>query len=119
MRASDEEVFTLDDVVTNGSDMVGRILKFELLNEQVFVTTTWSGVGMNLDSLEKLDKLPSKFQLGDNVLIDQVGIQVPLAWVIKVHFMRSGVQYDLQLYAGPKKSARMYNVDEGILTGKE
>jgi predicted RNA-binding protein len=114
-RHFDSEVFTLDDLVTNGSQMVGRIKSFDYLNDKIFVETTWSGVGMNLDSLVKLHKLPSRFQFGDVVKIDLENFKIGRAWVIKVHFTKDKVQYDLELYLGAKSKTRLYNIDAAFV----
>lgn len=114
-RHVDGEIFTIGDRVTNGTDMVGAIREFGFLNDSLFVTTSWSGVGMNLDSLVKVPVLPSRFQTGDTVSIKFKKLSVPLAYVIKVHFTHKKVQYDLEINLSGKASTRLYNVDENIV----
>lgn len=77
MRHSDNEVFTIGDFVTNGTKMRGKILSFSFLNDQVFVETDWSKVGMNLDSIVKID---DERELGlvlfGNYLLKRYGVMV-------------------------------------------
>lgn len=75
LRKSDGEVFTINDVVTNGTPMKGKITGFNITVSEIkgevnmWVTHTWSGVGMALQNLKKLMALPSLHQFGDPVLV--------------------------------------------------
>lgn len=55
-RDWDEEVFSIDDLVTNGTKMIGNITGFEYLEGKIYVQHTWSGIGMNLGSLQKVQQ---------------------------------------------------------------
>lgn len=124
-RVRDKEIFTIGDFVTNGTQMRGRIRGFELLGENIFVSHTWSGIGMNLDSLSKIleDDLPSQFQLNQVVIFGKnEECKLQYATIRGVHFYRGTVKYDLGLWIGdgsidnPEKETRIYNVDEEVLT---
>ncbi len=72
---SDGKSFKVGDLVSNGTQMRGRIKGFEVfLNEEnglltVFVNHTWSGVGMGLEDIHHIQELPCKYQFGDPVLL--------------------------------------------------
>lgn len=118
-RISDSETFTIGDRVTNGTQMTGNITEFGLLNGQIFVETTWSKVGMNLDSLSKVIKLPSRYQPGDQCKVEYFQQAVfPHCWVHKVHFSNSKVFYDLNVMMsveGRSQSFRLYNVESDFV----
>lgn len=61
-REWDEEIFSIGDRVTNGTKMVGDITGFEFLEGKIFVNHTWSGVGMNLGSLQKVKAESSTYR---------------------------------------------------------
>jgi hypothetical protein len=122
-RESDGEIFSIGDEVTNGTQMQGVITGFEFLENSVYVTHTWSGVGMNLGSLQKIIQLPSQFQINQVVKVrfqkDDKGLT---ATVRSVHFHRGKVKYDLGLWLGdgsvddPERETRIYNVDSEFLS---
>lgn len=129
-RLPDNEVFTIGDFVTNGTKMKGEITEFSLHNGTVFVTTTWSGVGMDLDSLKREVELPSAFAINQVVQMkfqhvsDKEGESIKTVWatgtVKGVHFFASakGVteKYDIDLwYDGGNTSYRVYNVSLNLL----
>lgn len=114
-RESDSEVFTIGDRVTNGTQMTGKITGFEFLEGYVYVNHTWSGVGMDLDSLSKVNELPSKHQIGDKVTlaINQAPNRVCslIVYVINVHFFENKVKYDLEVPLQKGDTTRFYNID--------
>lgn len=115
-RFSDEKIFTIGDTVTNGTQMIGQITSFEMLDGEVFVRHTWSGVGMNLDSLTKIIKLPSRHQVGDKVkfsITQNFGDNpYPFTAEIKaVHFYVGKVKYDLEIPIEDESPTRIYNID--------
>lgn len=115
-RESDQEIFTIGDAVTNGTKMKGTITSFEILEDDIFVNHTWSGVGMNLDSLKKADQIPSQHQIGDMVkfLINQNFGDNPYpftAEVKAVHFYAGKVKYDLEIPIVDESPTRIYNID--------
>ncbi len=129
-RIHDGESFTIGDYVTNGTKMKGCIEKFEysFKTDQVFVFTDWSGIGMNLNSLQHTMKLPSAHQIGHKVWL-RFGDEATLkdCEVIKVHFSESKVLYDVEVSGmydkayqkkgEPQKWAtRLYNVDSCFVT---
>lgn len=118
-RISDGEVFTIGNYVTNGTKMKGSIERFSysFKDDMVFVYTDWSGVGMNLDSLQHTTKLPSKHQIGHPVtVVFHPAKMLRDCEVIKVHFTESKVLYDLELMYhdnnGKKCFTRLYNIEE-------
>ena len=123
VQRSDGEIFTIGDRVTNGTQMTGNITEFGLLNGQIFVTTTWSGVGMNLDSLSKVIKLPSRYQAGDLCKVSYFGQAVfPHCWIHKVHFSNAKVFYDLNVMmsiGGKSQSFRLYNVESDFIFDRD
>lgn len=127
-RFKDQEVFTIGDHVTNGTKMKGIITGFELYKGQdsrdltMYVSHTWSNVGMGLEDIYKTEKLPSRFQIGEEVSIKQEEFYVKRAEIIKVHFANNSVQYDLEIkiknFLGQGLvTTRIYNVNE-LLVGK-
>lgn len=119
-RSSDEEVFTIGDTVTNGMfyegrPMQGAITGFSILEGNMFVNHTWSGVGMNLESLTKVLVLPSKFQPHQKVWLRFWGADVG-SKVISVHFYNNTAKYDLEVIPYVGDVARIYNVEERMLS---
>lgn len=133
-RLKDGEIFTIGDYVANGVKMKGYIQKFDysFRNDEVFVYTTWSGVGMNLDSIQHATKLPSGHQIDDHVWLS-FGDEGVLrnCTVSKVHFSNSKVMYDIDIsgeldiaYAmkkgkdGERKRwhTRIHNVDSAFVS---
>ena len=77
LRHFDDELFSIGDFVTNGTKMRGKILSFSFLNDQVFVETDWSKVGMNLDSLVKIkEEEDISLVLFGNYLLKRYGVMV-------------------------------------------
>lgn len=117
-RDWDGEVFTINDEVTNGTQMRGNITGFEFLENKVYVSHTWSGIGMNLGSLVKIPSLPSAYQVDQVVSVQfkKDGDAIN-ATVRGVHFYRGKVKYDLGLWLGdgsvddPETETRIYNID--------
>lgn len=116
-RNWDSEVFAIGDTVTNGTKMRGQITGFEMLEDKVFVTHTWSGIGMNLGSLINVAKLPAQFQIGDKVNISLKQTYGAEPWacyaeVKAVHFYPSKkVKYDLEIPLENEAPTRIYNID--------
>lgn len=122
MRFSDGKTFSIGDHVTNGTRMHGKItkLEYDLKDNEIFVKTDWSGIGMNLSSLSHVVELPCKFQIGDGVLLrlSEEALVGTEAWVHAVHFYRGHVKYDLVVQydkKDPRKETRVYNVEEKFL----
>lgn len=135
IRLSDGKVFSIGGHVTNGTQMHGRIERFEysFKGNDIYVFTDWSGVGMNLASLAEYRPLPSGHQLGEPVHL-VFGNEGTLTHckVIKVHFTESKVLYDIEVSGNfdawkdvvdqedVKKnniwSTRLYNVDSCFVT---
>lgn len=118
-RDYDQEVFNLGDRVTNGTQMKGKITKFDLLEEKIYVLTTWSGIGMNLDSLIKIPLLPSKFMEGDSVILclkqgTKEAVEI-YARVLAVHFYGKSTKYDLNIKLNKEQETRFYNIEESFL----
>lgn len=123
-RGADRVIFKIKDLVTNGTKMRGKITHFQLDIEsnEIFIYTDWSGVGMNLDSVEhvkenkdvKVSVLPSAFQPEDFCVIDFLnGIRLS-GQIIKVAFTKSKVTYDIEITVGQDDSVsvtRLYGVD--------
>ena len=111
-RRSDGIVFTVGDRVTNGTKMVGYIKAFHTEGGETYVSHTWSGVDMSLNSIVKVDKLPCDHQQGDRVTIEQKAMNIPCAIVKKVHFDQVGhVSYDLEIQMQAGVWTRIYNID--------
>lgn len=116
-RMQDGELFSIGDIVTNGQDspMVGAIQRFQIDNDDIYVYTSYSGVGMNMSSISKVVRLPCKYQMGEKVSVSEgVNVSIKTAVVIAVHFYKSKVKYDIDVWMD-KFSTRFYNVDEFIL----
>jgi len=120
-RKQDGVLFYIQDRVSNGTAMCGFITGFNFLEGKTFVEHTYSGVGMNLDSLVKVPTLPSRFQIGDSVAIKFKELSIPRAAVTKVHFNNNKVLYDLQVWfgGGTGASTRIHNVDSAIVENPE
>lgn len=127
-RTSDGEVFSVGDYVTNGTKMKGYIEKFEysFKSDDIFVYTDWSGVGMNLGSLQLANRLPSGHQIGDKVVLS-FGSEGSLnnCTVNKVHFSAGKVMYDVEVHGRYEQTSehpagiwttRLYNVDSVFVT---
>lgn len=117
-RDWDGEIFTINDDITNGTQMRGSITGFSFLENKVYVEHTWSGVGMNLGSLIKIPALPSAFQIDQAVGVRFVKGTEPITATVRgIHFYRGKVKYDLGLWLGdgtvddPETETRVYNVD--------
>lgn len=132
-RISDGEVFKVGDYVTAGLPIQGNIESFEfsIRSGELFVYTSWSGIGFNLDSLQHtpriiLSKLPSAHQIGDEVRLTYINSeQVDSCKVIRVHFTKSKVMYDLEIEGridndpnNPDRTwiTRLYNIDSVFVT---
>ena len=118
-------IFTIGDYVTNGTQMKGHIERFELSTDlkTLFVYTDWSGVGMNLDSIKKIERLPSKHQVGDVVKFYLVEDSKGVAANIRaVHFYFDKVKYDIEVVSeansGGLNYTRLYNVDSNLIKRK-
>lgn len=117
-RLRDKQVFTVGDYVTNGTQMQGKITGWSLHEGTLFVSHTWSGIGMGLDSLEhcaKGETLPSAWQMEDSVTLTFSPIDPLVAIVKGVHFYKGKVKYDLELLLDDS-TTRIYNVDSIYLT---
>lgn len=114
-RVRDGEVFSIGDVITNGMSYKerqtqGTITGFTILEGEIFVDHTWSGVGFNLESLSKVIKLPSKYQIDDMVSYELGKGGIP-GRVTAVHFFPNKVKYDMDLHIVDGDTTRVYNVD--------
>lgn len=75
VRLPDNETFIIDDLVSNGTPMKGRITGFHTtVSEEggeiiMWVDHTWSKVGMALKDINRLKSLPCLHQFGDPVLV--------------------------------------------------
>jgi flagellar hook-associated protein FlgK len=100
-RLDDNQTFSINDYVTNGTQMRGYITRFELSDDlkNLWVYTDWSEVGMNLESIYKIDsrKLPSKFQHGDSVIVEFDSKQRLYGKITKVSFTFAKVLYDVEV----------------------
>ncbi len=100
-RITDGGLFTIGDLVTNYMKMVGKITKFDysIKSNEIFVYTTWSGIGTNLDSVIHEMKLPTAFQLNDEVEIDfgDAG-KIKNGKIIKCHIGNGSIQYDIEIW---------------------
>lgn len=122
-RLHDGEIFTLGDLVTNGTQMVGKITGFKLLEDKVYVSHTWSGIGMGLDSLKKhkIKELPSDIQLNQVVIASFLKGR-GLCTVRGIHFFPDRIKYDLGVWLGdgsvddPERETRIYNVDQEFIS---
>jgi hypothetical protein len=119
-RFSDHSYWRVGDYVTNGTQMKGTIKAFNFsVNEDngavtCFVDHTWSGIGMGLEDLVKMDQsLPSMFQVKQ--VVDFILNDTRHKTTINaVHFTESKVRYDLDIWIakeGGNSSTRIYNVD--------
>lgn len=115
-RVSDGEIFSIGDLVTNGTIMKGCITGFNILEGEMYVEHTWSGIGMNLDSLIKIMTLPSLHQIGDKVIfsIAQRLGEKPYSFIVEikaVHFYPGKVKYDIEIPIAGEVPTRIYNID--------
>lgn len=130
-RDSDGEVFQIGDPwyskdgpCSTGVVPHGKITGFEMLNGNVYIEHTWSGVGFSIYGIEKgTQQLPSKFQINQVVNLNfGSNIRAQHATVRGVHFFKSGIKYDLVLWLGdgsvdnPEYETRVYNVEEKYLS---
>lgn len=131
-RLSDDEVFTIGDYVSNGTQMKGKIKRFDLFTSTngdivMFVETDWSKVGMGLQDIFKLIVTPSKFQVMESVMVcfDQPGdtIRPMTGKILAVHFYKDShknsvrIKYDVEIKIAFEESTRIYNIDEKFLWG--
>lgn len=119
-RTHDGAIFKIGDEVSNGANYQGKpcrgvIKEFSFLEEKVFVRTTWNGVGWSLGSLQYVVTLPCKFQRGDKVWINFWGAH-PSGEIIAIHFYANTVKYDLEVCPDQGDSARLYNIEERMLS---
>lgn len=114
-RVRDGKIFKLKDFVTNGTPMKGYITKFvwSSRSQDFFIEHTWSGIGMNVDSLSEGILLPSKFQIGHFMDIS-LGVAGTLLGceVIKVHFAVNKILYDVEVTISKTEKTRIYNIEE-------
>ena len=131
-RTSDFEVFTIGDLVTNQMGMRGNIVCFDLLDGRVFIKTTWSGVGYSIEAAIKVQLLPSKHQVYDQVYLEMAQADYILngtgkgsmisfkvkANVLAVHFLNKKEKYDLEIEFSkePGDKTRIYAVDSKFVT---
>ncbi len=125
-RLSDNEVFNLGEYVTNGTQMKGHIEKFDIITndmnqpDTVFVITSWSGIGMDLDSLVKIPLTNTKYSLRQVVRF-KLGWESPVysATIIGIHLYENRVKYDLEVRIttedGSEDKTRCYNIEENLL----
>lgn len=126
-RLHDGEVFQIGDEVANGMEYQGKqcrgkITGFDYLEDKVFVSHTWSGIGWNLASLSKVTvpvdpMLPSEFQLDEDVWVCMWSAAVG-ATIKAVHFYRGDIKYDIEVNTGVQRSGpvRLYNVASVLLS---
>lgn len=135
-RTTDGVVFSIGDMVTNDPEnpkgMKGAIIGFEpddTVNGDgsgLWVSHTWSGVGMNLASLShvvekkkdiKTNTLPAAFQPEDFCCVQfGEGTTKFGGQVVKVSFSRSKVLYDIEIGVGKDVVTRLYNVDSAFVS---
>lgn len=129
-RLTDKQIFKLGDHVTNGTRMHGKIESFDTDENthnrdpkspiELYVTTDWSGIGMNLDSLSHVDKekvvlmTPSQFQVKDICAFEVAGQRIG-AQVTKVTFAEGKVLYDLDIAVAPGEVTRVHGVDSAFV----
>lgn len=120
-RFSDQEVFTIGDRISN--DMIkGKITEFRITNGEIFVVTTWSGVGMSLGSIHRILTLPSKYQEGDPVRLDFYGTVFVTGWIHKVHFSKNTTTYDVEIltqHKGKSYNFRQYNIHSDFVFDRD
>lgn len=123
-RNHDKKEFKLGDVVTNGTQMKGKILSIDMRAREsteeitLFVITSWSGIGMNYESIRHTAMLPSKFEVGHEVQTMSgfsKDLLIRKAEVLKVHFGVNNISYDLEVKLEPNGTVRVYNVTEELL----
>lgn len=129
-RTRDGAIFTIGDYVTNGTQMRGNITEFEFLVSEetseltVFVAHTWSGIGMNLESIFKINE-NSEFAFNDNVTVAFLIDYIPAegfeskkgklakiqAKITGVHHFKNKIKYDLELNLSGEEKTRIYMID--------
>jgi hypothetical protein len=115
-RKHDGLIFKIGDDVSNGGNYQGRqcrgkITGFDYLEDKIFVSHTWSGIGWNLGSLDHIIILPSENQIDDEVFFNLWSATV-VGKIKAVHFYSGKVKYDLDVF--PEKggdTTRIYNID--------
>lgn len=123
-RKADGEIFTIGDSFILASkegtynNVMGIITGFELLESDIFINHTWSGIGFSLDSISHgMPILPSNLQVNEVAKVKFKENCEFTATIRGVHFFKSKVKYDLGLWLGdgstnnPEIETRIYNVD--------
>jgi hypothetical protein len=115
-RIRDGEVFTIGDnfVLEDGgkNNPTGVITGFGMLNDTIFISHTWSGVGFGWEGITKIVELPSQHQVGEAVKLSLAKDKEDFnATVIAVHFYKGKVKYDLEIPIYGKQPTRIYNID--------
>jgi hypothetical protein len=116
------EIFSIGDHVTNGTKMNGKIERFDLSEDlkSLFIFTDWSGIGMDLESISKVDLLPSQHQIGDKVILNffKSG-RIENCRILNVHFSLGKVRYDISVNMANNEekfvNTRLYNVDSAFV----
>jgi len=134
-RLSDQKIFSIGDFVTNGTRMRGKIEKFNTDDNvknrdknspiEIYVTTDWSGIGMNLDSIYHVEnkpkpmdedrRLPSAFKPGDFCGMKLGKTDIIGAQVTKVAFTQSKVLYDIEIGVGNDMVTRIHSLDSAFV----
>lgn len=118
-RLSDGETFSIGDrflMKMEGIKPCGTITGFTMLEEDIYITHDWSGIGFGLSGIQKA-QLPSRYQINQVVhFITTLGTYICHATVKGVHFYKAeSVKYDLELWDEAETKTRIYNVAEKLL----
>lgn len=84
----------------------------------MYVSHTWSGVGMGLEDLVKISekiKLPAAHQFGDEVWLCLWSAKIP-SQIHGIHFYEGKVKYELIVFGDNGESTRIYNIDSAFVT---
>ena len=118
-RLTDGETFSIGDrflLEMEGIKPCGTITGFTMLENDIYITHDWSGIGFGLSGIQKAH-LPSRYQLNQVVhFITTHGTYICHATVKAVHFYKAeSVKYDLELWEEGDAKTRIYNVAEKLL----
>lgn len=125
VRTVDNVEFNTGDPIRFNGQFLGHIVTFSIVNNyaDVEVKTTRHKKGVNLDVIEHMPELPSRYQRNDVVRVRfNPHDDGNYATVTAVHFLTgSAPKYDLALWLedgaldDPKTQERIYNVSERFL----
>ena len=105
MKLNRENVFPWDNKITD--------VLYEMEGSEDYLR----GCQDFLDILREKQLLPSKYQLGDSVVINfgESGL-ISNCKVIKVHFTYGKTLYDVAIHDGDSIVTRLYNIDSVFVT---